>query len=53
MCKAMEEMLNETVFKTTVRHIHMLMQHQNWTVQEALEALEIPESERPRYIAAI
>ena len=53
MCRAMEEMRNETAFKTKVEAIIKIMKKFNVTVQEAMETLEIPESEYPRYIAAI
>lgn len=53
MCRAMEEMRNETAFKTKVDVIVKIMKNFNITVQEALKILEIPESEHARYLAAI
>lgn len=57
MCRAMEEMRNETAertaFKTNVEAIGKIMKNFNVSVQEALKVLEIPESEYARYIAAI
>lgn len=57
MCRAMEEMRNETAertaLKTNVEAITKIMKGFNVTVQEALKVLEIPESEHARYIAAI
>lgn len=53
MCKAMEDMCDETVFTTKVTIIHQIMNRLDMSVQETLDVLEIPESERPRYIAAI
>lgn len=57
MCRAMEEMRNETAektaFATNVAAIGKMMKKFNITVQEALSVLEIPESEHASYIAAI
>ena len=53
MCRAMEEMRNDTAFKTKVEVIVKIMKNFNITVQEALRILEIPEAEHPRYLAAI
>ena len=49
----MEEMRNDTVVKTNVATIIKMMKKLNFTVQEALSVLDIPESEHARYIAAI
>jgi len=57
MCRAMEEMRNETAektaFATNVAAISKMMKKLNITIQEALSVLDIPESEHARYIAAI
>lgn len=57
MCRVMEEMRNETAektaFVTNVATISKMVKKLNFTVQEALNFLEIPESEHARYIAAI
>lgn len=53
MCRAMEEMRNESVFKTQVKNLISIMDAFKITVQEALKVLQIPESEHERYIAAI
>jgi len=53
MCKAMEEMRNDTVFRTNVETICKMMKKLNFTVEEALNVLDIPESEHARYIAAL
>lgn len=57
MCRAMEEMRNETAektaFVTNVAAVIKMMKKFNITAQEALSVLEIPESEYARYIAAI
>ena len=53
MCRAMEEMRNDTLFKANVAAICKMMKNLNFTAQEALNVLEIPESEHARYIAAL
>ncbi len=53
MCRAMEEMRNDAMFKTKVEDIIKIMKNFNVSAQEAMKALEIPESEHARYIAAI
>lgn len=53
MCRAMEEMRNDTEFKTKVNAAIQIMKSFNVTAQEALKVLQVPEAEYPRYIAAI
>jgi len=57
MCRAMEEMRNETAertaFKTRLEALIQIMGAFKVTVEEALKVLQIPESEHARYIAAI
>lgn len=53
MCRAMEEMLNHTEFKTRVNDAIQIMKSLNVTAQEALRVLQVPETEYPRYLAAI
>ena len=53
MCRAMEEMRNDTIFKNNVETICKMMKKLNFTVEEALNVLDIPESEHARYIAAL
>lgn len=53
MCRAMEEMRNDTAFKTMLNAVRELMKNCGWTAKQALLNLNIPEQERPRYLAAI
>ncbi len=53
MCRAMEEMRNDTAFKTMLNAVRELMKSCGWTAEQALLNLNIPEQERPRYLAAI
>ena len=53
MRRAMEEMLNDTAFVINVAAIRKMMKKLNITIQQALNVLDIPESEHARYIAAI
>lgn len=53
MCRAMEEMRNDTEFKTRVNDIRNMVETFNLTIDEVLKAMKIPESEHARYIAAI
>lgn len=53
MCRAMEEMRNDTEFKTRLNDIRNMIETFNLTVNEVMNAMKIPESERERYLAAI
>ncbi len=53
MCRAMEEMRNDTEFKTRVNDIRNMIETFNLSIDEVLRAMKIPESEHARYIAAI
>lgn len=53
MCRAMEEMRNDATFRAKVDAAIKIMKKFNVTIQEALNVLDIPESEHERYIAAI
>ena len=53
MCRAMEEMRNDTEFKTKVKDAIQIMKNFNVTAQEALKVLQVPETEYPRYMAVI
>ena len=53
MCRAMEEMRNDTEFKTRLADIRNMVETFNLAVVDVLEAMKIPESEHERYIAAI
>lgn len=48
-----EKLVNETVFKTNVEIIRKVVRYFHITVQEALNVLEIPESEHTRYISSV
>ena len=53
MCRAMEEMRNNTEFKTNVKAAIRIMKSFKVTAQEALRVLQVPEAEYSRYLAAI
>lgn len=50
MCRAMEEMRNETLFKNNVEHVLMLIKKLGYTKEQALAFYEIPEAEYPKYM---
>lgn len=50
MCRAMEEMRNETAFRKDIEHILMLMKKLGMTKEQALEFYEIPKADYPRYM---
>lgn len=50
MCRAMEEMRNDTVFKKNIEHILLTMKKLGWSKEQALEFYEIPETEYPKYL---
>ena len=49
MCKALEEMRNETAEKTLVQTIKNLMETTKWNAERAMDALKIPISEQEKY----
>ncbi len=53
MCRAMEEMRNDTEFRTRLSDIRNMIEAFNLAVNEVMNAMKIPESERERYLAAI
>ena len=53
MCKVMEDMRNEAARQTTVNHIRDIMTNLKLTVEQAMDALNIPESQRNTYIGLI
>ncbi len=53
MCKVMEDMRNDTARQTTVNHIRDIMTNLKLTVDQAMDALNIPESQRNTYIGLI
>jgi len=50
MCRAMEEMRNETAFRKDIEHILMLMKKLGMTKEQVLEFYEIPKADYPRYM---
>lgn len=50
MCKAMEDMRNETAKQTMVIAIQNLMANLKLTMEQAMDALEIPQTQRKSYI---
>lgn len=50
MCRAMEEMRDEVLFRRNVEHILMCMKKLGWTREKALEFYEIPKSDYPKYL---
>lgn len=50
MCRAMEEMRNDTVFRKNIEHILLTMKKLGWSKEQALEFYEIPEAEYPKYL---
>lgn len=53
MCRAMEEMRNSTEFKTMVNATIQIMKSFKVTTRDVLRVLQVPETEHPRYLAAI
>ncbi len=53
MCRAMEEMRNDTAFKTMLNAVRELMKNCGWTAEQAMINLSIPEEERSLYLAVI
>lgn len=53
MCRAMEEMRNDTEFRTRLIDIQNMIETFNLTVNDVMNAMKIPESERERYLAAL
>ena len=49
MSKVMEDMLNEEAERTQLICIENLMKNLKWTVEQAMDALGIPQSERSTY----
>jgi hypothetical protein len=57
MCKVMEDLREESIQRgidqTRVESIKNLMKNVGWTLQQAMDALEIPASEQPKYASKI
>ena len=53
MCKAMEEMRNEKEYETRTSDIKNVMETFKVTIEQAMDALKIPVSERNIYLSRI
>lgn len=53
MCKALEEMRNETAENTLLQMIRNLMETTKWNAERAMEALKVPLSEQEKYKAKL
>ena len=53
MCKAMEDMRNETKDNTIIENIRSLMDTVKWTAQQAMDALKIPVDEQSKYLSKL
>ena len=53
MCKAMEDMRNETAERTTLENLKSLMETMKMTAQQAVDALKIPLDKQSNYIAKL
>ncbi len=53
MCKVMEDMRNEEAKRTRVIDIENLMKDLKLTVEQAMDALSIPQSQRSTYAGLV
>lgn len=53
MCKALEEMRNETAENTLLQTIKNLMETMKWSAEQAMRAMKIPTSEQEKYKARL
>lgn len=53
MCKALEEMRNETAENTLLQTIRNLMETMKWSAEQAMAAMKIPTSEQEKYKARL
>lgn len=53
MCKAMEDMRNETAERTKIEDLKNLMETLKLTAQQAVDALKIPMDQQSSYIAKL
>lgn len=53
MCKEMEDMCNEAMDEQAIKCIHNIMETMGFTVEYTMDILEVPESKRPTYRAAL
>lgn len=49
MCKALEEMRNETAENTLLQTIKNLMETMKWSAEQAMAAMKIPATEQEKY----
>lgn len=49
MCKVIEDMREETVKQTTVLYIQKVMAKMKMTLEQAMDFLDIPQSDRASY----
>ena len=53
MAQSIEEMKAEVEFRTRLKSIKALMETLKLTAENAMEALEIPQADRAKYLAKI
>ncbi len=53
MCKAMEDMRNETAERTTIENLKSIMQTLKLTAQQTMDALQVPLDKQSSYIAKL
>ena len=53
MCKVMEEMRNNTVIETNLIAVKNIMETMKLSIEQAMDALKIPESQRKLMISKL
>lgn len=53
MCKAMEDMRNETTERVLIQTIRNLMETMKWSAEQAMTAMKIPEADKSKYAAKL
>ena len=53
MCKAMEDMRNETTERVLIQTIRNLMETIKWSAEQAMTAMKIPEADKSKYTAKL
>lgn len=53
MCKAMEDMRNETAERVLIQTIRNLMETMIWSAEQAMAAMKIPEADKSKYSAKL
>ena len=53
MCKSMEEMRNETATATKLEDVKNIMETMKLSIEQAMDALKIPESQRNLMISKL